>query len=220
MKSFPTQRQKRPASADKNKYHASPTKKNSHMIKVVVKQLDPYCLGIYFEREDGTTPYYWPLYAKIEKSAKNRTKNLDIEMVVRRRDTGEGPRAIMKQSTKKTLYWHMFVRFLDNKQLKDSKKIGAEWREKIAAAMNKFFLQKQKEDESKATWVIDRYVFTGIDEMVQKASDYIVQMDVVLVAGVLFKDSISNGKLFEDMDLRELIFPGVKSPEPFFMENM
>ena len=190
------------------------------MIKVVVKQLDPYCLGIYFEREDGTMPYYWPLYTEIEKSAKHWTKNLDIKMVVRRRGTGEGPRAIMKQSTKKTLYWHMFVRFLDNKQLKDSKKIGAEWGGEIAAAMNKFFLQKQKEDESKATWVIDRYVFTSIDEMVQKASDCIVQMDVVLVAGVLFKDSISNGKLFEDTDLRELIFPGVKSPEPFFMENM
>ena len=127
MKSFPNQRQKRKGSADRLKYHASPTKKTARMIQVVVKQLDPYCLGIYFEREDGTMPYYWPLYTEIEKSAKHWTKNLDIKMVVRRRGTGEGLRAIMKQSTKKTLYWHMFVRFLDNKQLKDSKKIGAEW---------------------------------------------------------------------------------------------
>ena len=114
----------------------------------------------------------------------------------------------------------MFVRFLDNKQLKESKKIGAEWGNKIAAAMNKYFLQKQREDESKATWVIDRYIFTGVDEMVEKASDCIVQMDMVLVADVLFKDSISNGKLFEETDPRELRFPGVKSPELFFINKM
>ena len=58
-------------------------------------------------------------------------------MVVRRRDTGEGPRGILKQSTKKPLHWHMFVRFLGNEQLKESKKIGAEWGNKIAAAMKK-----------------------------------------------------------------------------------
>ena len=62
------------------------------MIKVVVKQLDPYCLGIYFEREDGSTHFYWPLYSDIEKSEKNWTKDLNIEMVVRRRDTDDGPR--------------------------------------------------------------------------------------------------------------------------------
>ena len=86
--------------------------------------------------------------------------------------------------------------------------------------MKKHFLQKQTEDESKATWVIDRYVFTGVDEMVEKASDCIVQMDMVLVADVMFKDSISNGKLFQEMDLRELLLPGVKSPELFFMDKM
>ena len=37
----------------------------------------------------------------------------------------------MKESTKTTLYWHMFVRFLDNKQLEDSTKIGAERGEKL-----------------------------------------------------------------------------------------
>ena len=220
MKSFPNQRQKRKGNADRLKYHASPTKKTARMIKVVVKQLDPYCLGIYFEREDGSTPFYWPLYSDIEKSEKNWTKDLNIEMVVRRRDKYGGPRAIMKQSTKNTLYWHMFVRFLDNKQLEDSTKIGAEWGEKVAAAMNRYFIQKQREDESKASWVIDKYVFAGVDEMVEKASDCIVQMDMVLVANVLFKDTISTGKLFEEKDLMELLFPGVKSPELFFMDKM
>ena len=45
-------------------------------------------------------------------------------------------------------------------------------------------------------------------------------MDMVLVANVLFKDTISSGKPFEEKDLRELLFPGVKSPELFFMDKM
>ena len=56
--------------------------------------------------------------------------------------------------------------------------------------------------------------------MAEKASDCIVQMDMVLVANVLFKDTISTGKLFEEKDLMELLSPGVKSPELFFMEKM
>ena len=91
---------------------------------------------------------------------------------------------------------------------------------KVAAAMNRYFIQKQREDESKASWVIDKYVFAGVDEMVEKASDCIVQMDMVLVANILFKDTISTGKLFEEKNLMELLFPGVKSPELFFMDKM
>ena len=118
------------------------------------------------------------------------------------------------------MYWQMYVRFLDNEQLKESKKIGAEWGNKIAAAIDNFFLQSQREDESKAAWVIEYIFFPGVEEMVEKASDCIVQMDMVLVADVLLKDTIINVKLFEDKNLREVLFPGVKSHELFFMDNM
>ena len=80
----------------------------------------------------------------------------------------------------------MFVRFLENKQLTNSKKIGAEWGGNCRSNEQKF-PQKQREDESKATWVIDRYVFTGVAEMVEKASDCIVQINMVLVADVLLR---------------------------------
>ena len=70
MKSFSTLCNKRAEDDDVGKSYfgaSSPTKKRVVCIKVIVKMLDPYCLGVYFEKEDGSTPYYWPLLAGLEK---------------------------------------------------------------------------------------------------------------------------------------------------------
>ena len=44
-----------------------PIKKKAVLSKVVVKMLDMYCLGFYFEKEDGATQLYWSLYSSLEK---------------------------------------------------------------------------------------------------------------------------------------------------------
>ena len=82
MKSFQTLRKKRTADDDVGKTYfgsSSPTKEKVVCIKVILKMIDPYCLGVYFEKEDGSTPYYWPLLAGIEKG-EDWCTDLDIGM--------------------------------------------------------------------------------------------------------------------------------------------
>ena len=54
MQSFSSLRQKRKLS-DADGY-VSPQKKKANQISVIIKQLNPYVLGAYFENEDGSTP--------------------------------------------------------------------------------------------------------------------------------------------------------------------
>ena len=57
-------------------------------------------------------------------------------------------------------------------------------------------------------------------ENIEKLSDHIVQMDVVAVVQVLFKDSVKNKTAFENEELMELLFPGVANPELLFEDFM
>ena len=56
--------------------------------------------------------------------------------------------------------------------------------------------------------VIDWFLFTGFEEVLGKASNNIIIMDIVLLADLLFKEEIHNGELFKDLELTELLFPG------------
>ena len=61
MKSFQTLRKKRKADDDIGEPYfgsSSPTEKKIVCIKVIVKMMDPYCLGVYFEKEDRSTQSY------------------------------------------------------------------------------------------------------------------------------------------------------------------
>ena len=147
MKNFQTLCEKRTADDDVGKPYfgsSSPTKKRVVCIKVIVKMMDPYCLGVYFEKEDGSTPYYWPLLAGLEKGD-DWCKDLGIGMCVKRRVEGGEPSAILKQTRNTGLYWHIFVWFLDEEELKESHKIGTSWGLKVSGTMNKFFLKARQE---------------------------------------------------------------------------
>ena len=128
----------------------------------------------------------------------------------------------MKQGGERTknLYWHIFVKTLQMTELEKSLSIGKEWGEKVTAAMNAHFCQLQGKDPQKKDWVLDRFVFTGVEAVVEKASDNIVVMDMVLLAKLLFKEEIKNGELFKDVELTELLFPGIQTPELLFMDKM
>ena len=57
--------------------------------------MDPYCLGVYFDKEDGSTPYYWPLLAGLEKG-EDWCKDFGVGMCVKRRVKRGGPNDILK----------------------------------------------------------------------------------------------------------------------------
>ena len=59
-----------------------------------------------------------------------------------------------------------------------------------------------------------------MEESVSKVSDMTVLSDAVSMAGVLFKESIENRKLFKDEGLMQLLFPGVTEPEDLFPNLM
>ena len=115
MQSFSSLRQKR-KSFDADGY-ISPQKKKANQINVIIKQLNPYVLGAYFENEDGSTPCYWPLYKGLN-AEEEWVKKLKIGMSVCRR-TKDGPvNKVMKHSNKDYLTWHIFVRFMTETKLK------------------------------------------------------------------------------------------------------
>ena len=121
-------------------------------------------------------------------------------MCVKRIVEGREPSAILKQTRKTGLFWHMFVRFLDEGELKESHKIGTAWGLKVAGTMNKFFIKALQEKGTSTLYFVEKYVSNGIEESVEKFSDLIVVSNVVSMAGVIFKDSIENRKLFKDED--------------------
>ena len=141
-------------------------------------------------------------------------------MCVKRKVGGGEPSAILKQTRKTGLYWHMFVRFLDEGELKESHKIGTAWGLKVSGTMNKFFMKARQEKGTSTLYFVEKYVSNGMEESVEKVSDLIVVSDVVSMAGVIFKDSIENRKLFKDEDLMQLLFPGVTKPEIMFPNLM
>ena len=121
---------------------------------------------------------------------------------------------------KERLYWNMFVRFLDEGELKESYKIGTAWGLKVAGTMKKFFMKARQENGTSTLYVVEKYVSNGMEESVEKVSNMVVVSDVVSMAGVLFKDSIENRKLFKNEDLMQLLFPGVTKPDIMFPNLM
>ena len=142
-------------------------------------------------------------------------------MTVRRRVDGGGVGESIKIAVKdKQLNWHMFLRFLEDTDLKNSTDIGNVWGQKLAGALNKFFFKQRQEDSSRSKFSVERYVFRGMDDKVEKLSEKVIQMDVVAVAQVLFGESIKDGTAFRNADLMELLFPGVANPELLFDDIM
>ena len=216
MKSFFEQRQKRGASEVAKSYHGSPSKIKPNIIIVKIIQLDPYTLGAYFIKGDGGYPYYRPLIQGLEQEH-DWCKNLKIGMTVRRRECGGGAGDAIKVKVKDMqLNWHIFLRFLDDHELGQSKNIAQKWGETLAGAMNYFFRKQREKDSFRNNYGQEKYVYRGIVDNIEKLSDHVVQMDVVAVAQVLFKDSIENKTAFDNEDLMELLFPGVANPDLLF----
>ena len=131
MKSFTTHCQKRGRDNVLNMYHGSPSKKKAVENLVKVYQLDPYTLGAYFIKEDGTSPYYWPLYKGLEAN-EQWCQDLNIGMTVRRRAIGGTPGETMKVKTKNGhMNWYMFLRFWSRMRLRRVKRLvkvgGKSW---------------------------------------------------------------------------------------------
>ena len=80
------------------------------------------------------------MLARLEKE-QDWCKDLGAGMCVKRRVEGGGPSDILKQTKHTGLFWHMFVWFLDEGDLKDSRKIGTAWGFKVAGTMNRYFLK-------------------------------------------------------------------------------
>ena len=114
MQSFSSLRQKCKSSEADG--YLSPQKKKANQISVIIKQLNPYVLGAYVENEDGSTPYYWPLYKGLNDEAE-WVKKLKIGMSVCRRTKDGSVNEVMKHSNKDYLTWHIFVGFMTETEM-------------------------------------------------------------------------------------------------------
>ena len=214
MKSYVNKSTKRKSNQVMNTYHGSPSKKKPVTIKVIVKQLNPYTLGAYFENEDGSTPYYWNLIKALEKE-EEWTKKLNIAMTVKRRESNGGIDIPMRNSEKSELFWHMFVRFIDVKDLKNSATIANKWGKDLALAMS-----HQDMKNRKAWFPVKKFCFTDVQHDVENLSDNVVQMDVVAIVPVLFQDIVESKAIFDDKELCDVLFPGVEDPIFLFSDIM
>ena len=147
-------------------------------------------------------------------------KNIGVGMCVKRRVKGGEPSDILKQTRKIGLFWNTFIWFLDEGELNDSHKIGTAWGLKVGGTMNKFFFKARQDKSTGNLYYVEKYVSNGMEESVSKVSDMTVLSDAVSMAGVLFKESIENRKLFKDEGLMQLLFPGVTEPEDLFPNLM
>ena len=219
MQSFSSLLQKRKA-GDANEY-LSPKKKTSNTnINVIMKKLNPYTLGVYFENADGTTPYYWPLFKALDNE-ENWVKRLKIGMSVRRRGDSESATVIMKHTKKSYLDWHIFVRFLDEKELRKIDSVGEAWGRDITAAMNLYFSNQRRDNPDQQTYgPMKKYTFAGVQADVADLSTEVVQQDVVQITMIMFKDAVLNGEFFAMKELVDLLFPGVANPQALFPDIM
>ena len=216
MKSFSTQREKREGQRGRKIYHGSPSKKKAVVNYVKVVQMNPYTLGAYFIKEDGTSAFYWPLITGLEKN-ESWCRKLEIGMTVRRRAIGGGPTEVMKVKTKKgAINWHMFLRFLEEDEIEESKKIAEKWGEKIAGTLSQYFYSRRKEESSNTTFLAEKFICNTVSETIENISEHVVQYDVVGVAKVLFKESVLSREFFKDKELTTLLFPNVENPEKLF----
>lgn len=83
----------------------------------------------------------------------------------------------------------------------------------LAGAMNAFFLRQHDEGSDKHRYPPKKYVFSKVEPRVAKLCDYVVQKDVVDIARFLFTDATKSREMFEQDQLCELLFPGVKHPD-------
>ena len=219
MQSFSSLLQKHKA-GDANEYQSPKKKTPNTNINVIMKKLNPYTLGVYFENSDGTTPYYWPLFKALDNED-NWIKRLKISMSVRRRGDSESATAIMKHTKKSYRDWHIFVRFLDEKELKKIDNIGEAWGRDITAAMNLYFSNQRRDNPDQQNYgPVKKYTFAGVQADVADLSTEVVQQDVVQITRVMFKDAVLNGELFAMKELVDLLFPGVANPQALFPEIM
>ena len=84
----------------------------------------------------------------------------------------------------------MFLRFLEEEEIKESKKIAEKWGSKIAGTLSQYFHNKRKEESSNTTFLAEKFVCNIVSDTVEKISDHVVQYDIVGVAMVLFKESV------------------------------
>ena len=128
-------------------------------------------------------------------------------MTVRRRAIGGGPTEVMKVKTKKgAINWHMFLRFLEEDEIEESKKIAEKWGNKIAGTLSKYFFSRRKDQNSNTTFLAERFVFNNVSDAVENILDHVVQNDVVGVVKVLFKETVSSKDFFNDKELKSYCF--------------
>ena len=137
---------------------------------------------------------------------------------------GGGPTEVMKIKTSKGyINWHMFLRFLDEDEIKDSKKVAEKWGLKLASAMSLYFSIKRREESKTNTTNVfpaDKFICSDVTDSVENLCDHVVRYDVIGVVKVLFKDTIISKDFFEDKELTSLLFPDVADVEKLIQYHM
>ena len=128
---------------------------------------------------------------------------------------------MMKVKTKKgAINWHMFLRFLQEDEIEESKKIAEKWGEKIARTLSHYFYSRRKEESSNTTFLAEKFICNIVSDIVENISEHVVQYDVVGVAKVLFQESMLSRDFFKDKELTTLLFPNVECPKKIFKYYM
>ena len=63
--------------------------------------------------------------------------------------------------------------------------------------MNLFFCKKRVNNSNCNNFAQEKYIFCGMAENIEKLSNHVVEINVVVVAEVLFKDSVKNNMDFD-----------------------
>ena len=142
-------------------------------------------------------------------------------MSVRRRGDAGPTTSIMKHTKKSYLDWHIFVRFLDEKEVEKIDNISEAWGRDITAGMNLYFSNQRRDSPDQQSYgPLKKYNFAGVQADVVDLSMEVVQQDVVVITRVLFKDAVLNGELFTMTELVDLLFPGVANLQALFPDIM
>lgn len=136
-------------------------------------------------------------------------------MIVRRVE--EGTLHVPKKQRPDTNYnWHMYLRFLDEEELKDVHQVAEDWGKVLEQVLNK----QMPRLPGMNAFGLDRYDFTQVEDGVTSIGKQIVQKDVITICEYLYSEAIADKTFFEDETMMEAVFPGVDNPGRLFAYGM
>ena len=194
----------------------SPTKKQkmNNVIDLVVRLMNPNTIGFFFQKKNGCAAYSHPLNKAVEDS-KPWTEELKINMIVRRVE--EGTLHVPKKQRPNTNYnWYMYLRVLDEEELKDVHQVAEDWGKVLEQVLNK----QMPRLPGMNAFGLDRYDFTQVEDGVTSIGKQIVQKDVITICEYLYSEAIADKTFFEDETMMEAVFPGVDNPGRLFAYGM